>query len=433
MSSFDFSRERLIIFILGVGVCVFVCVSTLPILNVSSSSSSRGSSLEIEESSSSAMTTRAPVSVLSGSSSSAVTTRAPVSVLPGSSSSAITTRAPVSFLSRRDQLRPRGPVEEGAHLSPGFACDLERSGTEWNLRCPTPLQRRKRRARVFDCFPYGGEREMLAIRLLTLANVVDYFMIAEGEQTMSGVSKPRHLWNDLQNGDPVVSQFADRIIYVDVPNTTTSTGWDREWFQRQMIPGSFSEYNISDDDVVILADCDEIPRPELVRLVSESVLPRGAVVRAMMHFFYYTFFWECPFLWEIRIVSASLFGNVARPVGGEIHEARTKSNRDVSFGDLRRGSRVDVFVRNNGGWHCSWCFSLDEIIRKWRAHTEYESVPQVSRVTLEGRYKNGLDPLGRNIRYVKVCPNNAPYFFALPLAKEARFQKLVNDTSKCRP
>ena len=46
--------------------------------------------------------------------------------------------------------------------------------------------------KVFDCFPFYDELDLLEIRLNILNDVVDYFVLSEATRTFTGKPKPLH-------------------------------------------------------------------------------------------------------------------------------------------------------------------------------------------------------------------------------------------------
>ena len=44
-------------------------------------------------------------------------------------------------------------------------------------------------ARVYDCFTFNNEYDVLKIRLNELSSVVDRFVVVEGTRTFSGINK----------------------------------------------------------------------------------------------------------------------------------------------------------------------------------------------------------------------------------------------------
>jgi beta-1,4-mannosyl-glycoprotein beta-1,4-N-acetylglucosaminyltransferase len=115
--------------------------------------------------------------------------------------------------------------------------------------------------RVFDCFTFFNELDILDIRLAELDPLVDYFVIVEATRTFTGKSKPLYYADNRQRYD----RYAHKIIHVvvdDLPLDAPSH-WVREAFQRNAIMRGLSQAR--PDDRVIISDCDEIPKPELLK------------------------------------------------------------------------------------------------------------------------------------------------------------------------
>jgi hypothetical protein len=108
---------------------------------------------------------------------------------------------------------------------------------------------------VFDCFVYNGEIDVLTIRLHELNEVVDVFVIVEGNQTFSGT--PREIsFNPL---DPRVSEFAFKIRHVvvrDVPETSDASVREK-WQRNAVLRGA---PDAAATDLLVLSDVDAIPR-----------------------------------------------------------------------------------------------------------------------------------------------------------------------------
>ena len=65
--------------------------------------------------------------------------------------------------------------------------------------------------KVFDCFSYNGDG-IVALRLQTMAPVVDRFVIIESRETHSGLVKKDKLWKDVHAD--VFAPFADKIEWI---------------------------------------------------------------------------------------------------------------------------------------------------------------------------------------------------------------------------
>ena len=68
--------------------------------------------------------------------------------------------------------------------------------------------------KIYDCFTFYNELDLLEIRLNELDSVVDYFVIVEATKTQTGLDKP--LFFDLNKKR--YTKFKHKIIHVKVHN-----------------------------------------------------------------------------------------------------------------------------------------------------------------------------------------------------------------------
>lgn len=113
---------------------------------------------------------------------------------------------------------------------------------------------------IYDCFPFFNELDLLEIRLQTLDKVVDYFVLAEGNLTHTGLAKP--LWF-TECADSRFTPFRHKIRTITVTDwPKTANPWVREQYQRDQIARGL--YDCQADDLILICDLDEIPRPEAI-------------------------------------------------------------------------------------------------------------------------------------------------------------------------
>ncbi len=118
--------------------------------------------------------------------------------------------------------------------------------------------------KVFDVFPLGYETDVLLIRLLTLADVVDEFCIVEADTTYAG--RPRkQLWSKLMLRNEF-APFRDRVHWRWVPlsDGPDRGPWERETILRGAMLDLVDDCGARGDDIVIVSDADEIPNPRLI-------------------------------------------------------------------------------------------------------------------------------------------------------------------------
>ena len=117
--------------------------------------------------------------------------------------------------------------------------------------------------KLIDCFMYFDEDLVLDIRLNTLNDKVDKFIIAEATKDHAGENKKLNF--RIEN----FSKFKDKIHYLiieDLPTNVESKKKDwhenhmRDQFQRNSIERGYKEYG--DDDLIMISDIDEIPDPK---------------------------------------------------------------------------------------------------------------------------------------------------------------------------
>ena len=116
--------------------------------------------------------------------------------------------------------------------------------------------------KIIDCFMYFDEDLMLDIRLNTLFDHVDKFVICEATLDHAGNSKKLNF--DIKK----FSKFKDKINYIvvdDLPKIVDSfkknwhTAHYRDQYQRNALSRGIENYE--DNDLIMISDLDEIPNP----------------------------------------------------------------------------------------------------------------------------------------------------------------------------
>jgi hypothetical protein len=116
--------------------------------------------------------------------------------------------------------------------------------------------------RIFDCFTFFNELDLLELRLNELHEQVDFFVIAEAPLTFQGQKKPLFFAENRNR----FAAFAGKIIHIvveDIPDTQSA--WDREHFQRNALRRGLRE--ASADDIIIIADADEIVSQDAIAIL----------------------------------------------------------------------------------------------------------------------------------------------------------------------
>ena len=113
--------------------------------------------------------------------------------------------------------------------------------------------------KIYDCFTFFNEFELLELRLRELYDHVDHFVIVEANRTFQNKEKPFYYKENSER----FAQWADKIVYCEVADMPADTdAWARERHQRDAIVRAVAD--AAPEDIIMIGDADEIPRPETV-------------------------------------------------------------------------------------------------------------------------------------------------------------------------
>jgi Glycosyltransferase family 17 len=110
--------------------------------------------------------------------------------------------------------------------------------------------------KIFDCFTFYNEFDLLELRLKEHWDHVDYFVISEANRTHQNKPKPfllKQNWNKFKD-------FHEKIIHIMVDDMPTDNPdpWTRETFQRNTLARGLSL--AKPDDIIAVSDVDELVR-----------------------------------------------------------------------------------------------------------------------------------------------------------------------------
>lgn len=113
--------------------------------------------------------------------------------------------------------------------------------------------------KIYDCFPFYNELDLLDLRLAELYEHVDHFVIVEATTTFQ--SNPKELF--LRDNWDRYAKYHDKMIHIIVDDAPgDSNAWINDIFQRNAIMRGLVD--AADDDICIIGDADEILRPEVI-------------------------------------------------------------------------------------------------------------------------------------------------------------------------
>ncbi len=121
--------------------------------------------------------------------------------------------------------------------------------------------------KVYDCFTFYNEFELLELRLESLYDVVDWFVIVEANKTHTNEPKP---YNFIERRNDY-RKYLPKIRYIQMDADVPFKGigdWSIENAQRDYIMRGLVD--AQPDDLIFISDLDEIPAPDVLsRLYNE--------------------------------------------------------------------------------------------------------------------------------------------------------------------
>lgn len=278
---------------------------------------------------------------------------------------------PGGVISGHDYGRPQWPYVTNAVVNVfggNHACNP--NTTIWSTDCnPMP--------KIYDCFPFFNELELLEIRLNELYDTVDHFVLVEATHTHQGRPKPLHF---VENRDRF-AKFMDKIIYVsDSFEGVQDDVWARERHQRSMIMEGLKD--AKDNDIIIITDADEIPSAAAVKSYRPEM---GIACFNMVLYYYYLNSEGIDSVWaEAKITT--------------LKNVKELTPEGIRYIYNIRGKHGDTAIPN-GGWHYSFCGGAARVKEKIQAfgHAEYNRPDVLDNV--EARMEAGKDVFDREMYY----------------------------------
>jgi|694.fasta_scaffold90518_4 beta-1,4-mannosyl-glycoprotein beta-1,4-N-acetylglucosaminyltransferase len=244
--------------------------------------------------------------------------------------------------------------------------------------------------KIFDCFTYYDEDLVLDIRLNTLNNYVDKFVIIEAGEDHQGNKKKKNFKIDN------FKKFKNKIIYLffdKFPNLKDS--WQRENFQRNFI--SKALVRAKENDLIIISDVDEIPNLKNYNFVKSKKL--FFVFEQKMLYYKINLLSETYPIWH---------GSKACRKKDLISPQWLRSQKIYKEYPIWKIDKIKFEHIINGGWHFSYLKNYDGIVKKLQsfAHTEYNKPKYTNLKNIKKLVKNHKDIFGRKIKYKKIEINS---------------------------
>ena len=234
--------------------------------------------------------------------------------------------------------------------------------------------------KIYDCFMYFDEEVVLDLRLNTLNEFVDYFVIVESIFTHKGEKR------ELKFDHKKFEKFKKKIIYLvyekepkgllkikDQENDHGEYIMNallRENSQRNFISEGLN--SADDEDFILISDVDEIPNLNNVHFNNY----KEKIIQFRQEMFYYKFNLKLPnLIWT---------GTKGCKKKNLINPQWLRNIKDKKYPFFRidtifsKTKYINIKFINNGGWHFSNIKSAEEIeykLKSYLHHREFDINP----------------------------------------------------------
>ena len=267
--------------------------------------------------------------------------------------------------------------------------------------------------KIYDCFIFFNELEILNIRLHELYDAVDYFVLVESSETFRGQPKPYIFEGNKARFAP----FLDKIIHIKVnKRLNTDNPWLREAFQRNQISKGLTKCQM--DDIVLISDVDEIPRKEAIQMAKHHFLsssfqgkPLGFIFRM------FAYFLNRPFLdeWKGTVAVPYRYLTMVTPYSyGQ--RSTPQWTRELNGQPEPFPEQVDYL--KDAGWHFTYLGGVEKYKQKWRAYCHGDDHPPTDEEILKIMNEEDCCPIDESFpQYVR---DNETYFREIGYIQDAQ-------------
>lgn len=243
--------------------------------------------------------------------------------------------------------------------------------------------------KIYDCFSFFNELDLLEIRLNELDAVVDVFVLVEATWTHQKKSKPLY----FQENKDRFKKFEKKIRHVilhDHPDFfygfRKPTVWDYERFQKDQIRRGLTD--CKPNDQIILSDVDEIPKSSILNQLRD----KPGIKIFQQRVFHY--FLNClqveksnpnnPFWW---------YGSVMTDFKNFTSGKKLRFLREV---DKYKGNTIIP----DAGWHFTSLGGVEKIILKIESfgHSEFNKPDYKNPKRIKDLIENGKSVFGADIQ-----------------------------------
>jgi beta-1,4-mannosyl-glycoprotein beta-1,4-N-acetylglucosaminyltransferase len=248
--------------------------------------------------------------------------------------------------------------------------------------------------KLIDCFMYFDEDLVLDIRLNTLNEYVNQFVIVEA--TLDHAGNKKKLNFDINK----FTKFKNKINYIVIEDMPKNVGyikknWHsahlRDQFQRNALERGYK--NFDDEDLIMISDIDEIPNPNKI---SQFKIKNK-----------YACFIQKNFQAKINQLNITEEKWIGTKICQKKYLKSPQWLRNIKikkrrFWQFYKDKEPQIIF--DGGWHFSFLKKYNSIQRKIKsfAHQEFNKESFTNITQIKKRIKSGTDIFERHYKYKKI-------------------------------
>jgi hypothetical protein len=239
--------------------------------------------------------------------------------------------------------------------------------------------------KIYDCFTFYNELDLLELRLEEHYDYVDYFVIAEANKTHQGRDKIYYL---EENWDRY-AKYHDKIIHIKVDDMPTNdNAWVLENYQRNALAKGYVDAD--DNDIIVISDLDEVMRAETFELMREDDQHTVFICRCPLFYFKVNYIMVKPkSYWVNGMAMPKKFMTSPQDLRNLTHWASAQPEDLVTD---------KVMTIQHAGWHFTYLGNTDHAKNKIVnfAHQESNHLADTMDVEEFMKLKKGIDPNNPN-------------------------------------
>jgi hypothetical protein len=215
--------------------------------------------------------------------------------------------------------------------------------------------------KIYDCFTFYHELDLLELRLTELYEHVDHFVLVEANTTYTSRPKPFY----FEENKSRYAKWLDKIIHVkveDMPNHPDA--WVNDRFQRDQIFRGIADADAN--DLIMVSDLDEIIRPAAVDYMRRQTEQSLFALRMPIYNFKFNYMKLSPDRYNVWAMAGK------RIYFDDIDPDAFRQLRFTFMDNAYQYKNDGCEVVEHGGWHFGYMGNKEWLLDKAQSFAHQE-------------------------------------------------------------